>query len=145
MIAPSYYTDLGIGNLTWNTIGHFIIAVSNVMLGFLFGYLSGSSGVVIAWVISLIAGSLTILLSFHRRNNIPFSDMFPRDYFFIGLSSLVGFSVSLFAYRLLSDDLGLLSITGVVTLTVISVSALPIWKHPIRKRVMDMCLACRAR
>ena len=141
LVTPAYFTDLGIGKLTWNTRGHLIMAVSNVMLGLMLGYISGGRGVVIAWVLSLIAGSITILLSFHRRNKIPFSDMFPKGYLLIGLSSLAGFSVSLLAYRNLSNNLSLMSITGVVILTTIIVPAFPLWQHPMRKRLMDMRLS----
>jgi O-antigen/teichoic acid export membrane protein len=141
--TPCYFSDLGIGNLTWNTRGHLIMAVSNVVSGLLFGFLSGGQGVVTAWVLSLTAGSLTILLSFHRRNKIPFADMFPKDYFLVGLSSLAGLSLSLIAYRMLSDDLGLLSLTGLVIFTTFMVLALPIWLHPMRKRLVDMRLTTR--
>ena len=141
LVTPAYFTDFGIGTLTWNTRGHLIMAISNVVLGLLLGYISGGRGVVIAWVLSLIGGSITILLSFHRRNKIPFTEMFPKDYLFIGLSSLAGFSVSLLAYRNLSNNLSLMSITGVVILTTIIVPAFPLWQHPMRKRLMDMRLA----
>lgn len=141
--TPCYFSDLGIGNLTWNTIGHLIIAVSNVLLGFLLGYISGGRGVVTAWVMSLIAGSLTILLSFHKRNKMPFAEMFPKDYFLVGLSSLAGLSLSLIAYRMLSKDLGLMTLTGLVIFTTFIVLALPIWRHPMRKRLVDMRLTTR--
>lgn len=141
LVTPAYFTDLGIGKLTWNTRGHLIMAISNVMLGLVLGYIFGGRGVVIAWVLSLVAGSITILLSFHRRNNIQFSDMFPKNYLFVGLSSLAGFSVSLLAYRNLSNNLSLMSITGVVILTIIIVPAFPLWQHPMRKRLMDMQLS----
>jgi hypothetical protein len=107
----------------------------------LLGYASGGSGVVIAWVLSLIGGSITILLSFHRRNKIPLSEMFPKDYLFVGLSSIAGFSVSLFAYRNLSSNFSLMSITGIVILTIIIFPAFPLWQHPMRKRLLDMRLA----
>ena len=141
LVTPAYFTDLGIGKLTWNTRGHLIMAVSNVMFGLLLGYISGGRGVVVAWMLSLIAGSITILLPFYRRNKIPFSDMFPKDYLFVGLSSLVGFSVSLLAYRNLSNNLSLMSITGVVIVTTIIFPAFPLWQHPMRKRLMDMRLS----
>jgi O-antigen/teichoic acid export membrane protein len=141
LVTPAYFTDLGIGKLTWNTRGHLIMAVSNVMFGLLLGYISGGRGVVIAWMLSLVVGSITILLSFHRRNKIPFSDIFPKDYLFVGLSSLAGFSVSLWAYRNLSNNLSLMSVTGVVLLTAIIVPAFPLWQHPMRKRLMDMRLS----
>ena len=141
LVTPAYFTDFGIGNLTWNTRGHLIMAVSNVMFGLLLGYISGGRGVVIAWMLSLVVGSITILLSFHQRNKIPFSDIFPKDYLFVGLSSLAGFSVSLWAYRNLSNNLSLMSVTGVVLLTAIIVPAFPLWQHPMRKRLMDMRLS----
>lgn len=138
LVAPSYFADLGIGNLMWITRGHIIIAISNIVLGSLFGYVFGGIGVVVAWAASLIAGSLTILLSFHRRNSIPILETFPREYFLITLSSVAGFIISFFAYRKLSTDLGLFSITGLVILTIIFLSAWPIWVHPMRKRLMDI-------
>jgi O-antigen/teichoic acid export membrane protein len=141
--TPCYFSDFGIGDLTWNTRGHLVIAASNIVTGLLLGFIYGGEGVVIAWALSLIAGSLTILLSFHRRNRIPYADMFPKEYLFVGLSSVAGLSSSLIAYRMLHNALGLLSLTGVVVITTVIVSALPMWQHPMRKRLMDIRLATR--
>jgi O-antigen/teichoic acid export membrane protein len=141
LVTPAYFTNLGVGKLTWNTRGHIIMAVSNVIIGLLLGYISGGRGVVIAWMLSLIAGSMTILGSFHRRNKIPLSDVFPRGYLIVGLSSLAGFSISLLAYRSLSNNLSLISITAVVILTMTIIPAFPLWRHPVRKRLMELRLS----
>jgi O-antigen/teichoic acid export membrane protein len=141
--TPCYFSDFGIGDLTWNRRGHLVIAASNIVTGLLLGFIYGGEGVVIAWVLSLIAGSLTILLSFHRRNRIPYADMFPKEYLFVGLSSVAGLSSSLIEYRMLRNALGLLSLTGVVVITTVIVLALPMWLHPMRKRLMDIRLMTR--
>jgi len=51
--APSYFANLGTGELRWNITSHIVMALLNVSLGFLLGFFYGGVGVVIAWVISL--------------------------------------------------------------------------------------------
>lgn len=63
LAGPAYFHNLGTGYLKWNVISHVLIGVLNLSLGIPAGMLWGSSGVVIAFVISLAIGSMVIIFS----------------------------------------------------------------------------------
>ena len=59
--APAYFVNLGTGDLGWNVGGHVVIGVLNAIFGLLLGIYFGGTGVVIAWVFSLVFGQLSNL------------------------------------------------------------------------------------
>jgi O-antigen/teichoic acid export membrane protein len=74
--APAYFANLATGELRWNTIGHLVIGVLNVLLGTLLGYAFGGNGVVVGWSVALVTGSAIILLKYHLDHAIPFRALF---------------------------------------------------------------------
>jgi len=132
--SPAYFSNLGIGDLRWNTIGHIIIAVLNLGLGWLLGSIFGGSAVVVAWVISLIAGSLIIPISFHLKYNIPVTELFPEENGPVGFASLVGLTLSLLIYHQMNDHLSLLALSGIIVISFSVIVIIPVWLHPMRKR-----------
>ena len=79
LALPSYYANLGTGEMRWNVIGHVLVAVLNPVLSFFLGWRFGAVGVVSGWVGSIIAGNLLILCSYHNRNKIRFVNLFPQS------------------------------------------------------------------
>jgi O-antigen/teichoic acid export membrane protein len=140
MYAPSYIANLGIGDLNWNAVGHVIIAVLNLVLGILLGRTYGGKAVVVAWTISLVVGSLIILIWFHYKNEIPLAGLFPKEFFCIGLGSLVGLCLSVLMYRLLSDELSPFMLSMAILMTVAVTTGLPLWHHAMRRRLSGWLL-----
>lgn len=136
LTAPAYFANLGIGELRWNTIGHVIIAVSNFGLGWLLGSIYGGTAVVVAWVFSLIIGSIIIPVSYHYRHKIPIIKLLPKENINIGLASIVALSVSLLSYYNLNDKLVLSATAAVLVLVFFVTMGIPIWFHPMRKHMM---------
>lgn len=135
LVGPAYFVNLGTGKLGWNTVGHVIMALLNLGLGLLLGYTYGGKAVVVAWVLSLVAGSLIIVVSYHHKNDVPISGILPKEYIGIGSASLVGATISLLLYRLLNNSLNFLSLSGVIVMTIFMMTVLPVWLHPMRKRL----------
>lgn len=68
-----YYFNAGTGDLRGNTISSFILALTNVCLCLLFGYLLSLSakGIVISWTISQLIANVYLSFSYYKKNNIP--------------------------------------------------------------------------
>jgi O-antigen/teichoic acid export membrane protein len=135
LTAPAYFANLGRGELRWNTIGHVMIAVLNLVLGWLLGSVYGGIAVVVAWIFSLIAGSVIILVAYHHRHKIPISELFPKENIGLGLASIGGLFISLVLYQLLKNNLSLLVISSIVILVFFAIIGVPIWLHPMQKRL----------
>lgn len=136
LTAPAFFANLGIGKLRWNTIGQVVIAVLNLGLGWLLGNIYGGVGVVLGWVISLAAGSSIIAVSYHYRYRIPMSELLPKESRGIMLASFCALAISLGLYYWLSYKLTSLAIAVIVILVFFGIIIVPLWTHPMRKRLM---------
>jgi len=68
LAGATYFTNVGTGNVKFNTIAQSIIAVTNVLFASLLGYLYSDYGVVLAYGISIIIGSIWLMINFNERN-----------------------------------------------------------------------------
>jgi O-antigen/teichoic acid export membrane protein len=136
LTAPAYFANLGIGTLSWNTVGHVVIAVLNLGLGLLLGNIYGGIGVVLGWVISLAIGSSVVTLSYHYQYKISVSELLPKESRGIVLASFCALAVSLVLYYGLSYKLSSLAIATIITLVFLAIAVRPLWYHPMRKRLM---------
>jgi O-antigen/teichoic acid export membrane protein len=133
--APSYFANLGTGNLRWNVIGHIITGILNIVLGIIFGFIFDGYGVVVGWVIALSVGSATIYISYHITNGISLKELFPKDsrsmaYLCIILT-LFSFTIHLFS--------GIQEITTITLIIIISGLLLifpQIYNHPIKNSLI---------
>lgn len=136
LTAPAYFANLGIGKLYWNTIGHVAIAVLNLGLGWFLGNIYGGVGVVLGWVISLAAGSSIIAVSYHYRYRISMSELLPKESRGVMLASFCALAISLGLYYELSYKLTSLAIATIVILVFLAIIIVPLWYHPMRKRLL---------
>lgn len=83
--GPAYFSNLGSGHVFPNTISHFSIGSINLILGLLLGSNFGLNGVLWAYSISLIIGSIYLILNFHLRNGLKFNlgSIFKNKFFVI--------------------------------------------------------------
>ena len=66
-----------------------VITVLNPVLGYAFGVNYGGYGVVIAWNISFLIGSLLVLFSYHSLNKIKWKTIVSiQDVYFISIAIL---------------------------------------------------------
>lgn len=135
LISPSYFSNLGVGEVKWNTIGHMVIATLNVVLCFGLGSLFGGTAVVVGWIIYLDAGSLLITYFYRKRYRIPLSELLPREHAAVAVASLVGLGAAFAGYHLLADGFNILPVTGVMALAYACFVAVPLWSHPMRKKL----------
>ena len=135
---PAYVVDLGTGALRWVFIGCSLTAILNLGLGFLAGRYFGGTAVVAASALSLALGYIIIVVAYHLQNRALFNLLLPKDGLTIVICSLVGALVFLpwlshaplkarFSLRLMSEVVAALSLMIVV----------PMWLHPMRKRLIN--------
>jgi len=127
--APSYFVNLGTGELRWNVISHVAIAVLNAVLGLILGVYFGGYGVVIAWGISLALGSSLIYLSYHKKYKIPLIDLLPRESRLLIVVSLLG---AVFITAIQDKMSYMIMIPAIFTVTILII----LWFNPMRIRLI---------
>ncbi len=134
--APAYFAYLGIGELRWNVISHIAIGVLNACLGFLLGVFFDGIGVIIAWVFSLALGSSIICLSYHIKHKIALIELLPKSSRMMIVTCLIGILFSITAQHKLDHVLNPMLLNSAVFFTFSIIIFLPLWLHPMRKRLM---------
>ena len=135
---PAYVVDLGTGSLRWVSIGCAATAILNPALGYFAGRYLGGAAVVTVSAFSLILGYAIVLAAYHLENRVPFAQLAPRDGGGIVLASVAGLVIflpyfsragmnALVSVRIASGLLGALLIIVI----------LPMWVHPMRKRLVS--------
>lgn len=134
---PAYVMDLGTGRLRWVSMGCATTGILNATLGFLGGKYFGGMAVVASVVISLICGYLIVLVSYHRESGVPFTVLLPKESAGIAISSLAGAAVFLPFFRA-STAHALFSLRAGAGLlaALLCIIIVPMWIHPLRKRLM---------
>ncbi|MBN2642042.1 MAG: oligosaccharide flippase family protein [Victivallales bacterium] len=133
--GPAYFTNLGTGVLRYNVIGHLVIGFLNAILGFLLGLFYGGSGVVIGWAISLSIGSSIIYIAFHITEGIALSELFPPENKNLFLSSFLFFAVSFVLQHRFLSTIDTVPSTGILAVLFVMINIVPLWSHPMRKRL----------
>lgn len=142
--APSYFANLGTGDLFWNTISHVAIAAMNGVLGLLLGSIYGGFGVVLAWVLSLAIGSLIIPIAYHKKHNLTLAELVPKESRLVLLTGILGASIAIASYYCFRDSMELWGATVLVVTTFTLIVIIPIWIHPMRKRTIKWVVTvCR--
>jgi len=134
--APSFFINLGIGELRWNMISSIVIALLNIGLGFLFGIYYDGLGVVIAWVFSLALGSSIVYLSYHINHNIPLIELIPKESRIIIVTCLAGILSSILIYQKFYYSFNIFTLNTIILLLFLTIVIVPFWRHPMRKYLL---------
>jgi len=134
--APSYFANLGTGELRWNVVSHITIGLLNVGLGFLLGIFYGGIGVVIAWVISLALGSSIVYLSYHIRHKIPLIELAPKASRIIIIMCLIGIFSFFIIHYIFFGSFNAIALNGIIILLFSTIVLPSLWSHPMRKRLI---------
>ena len=133
--SPAYFTNLGIGHLRWNVVSHIVIALLNAGLGFLLGLIYGGIGVVVAWVISLAFGSSIVYLSYHITHRISLTKLVPWESRIVIITCLAAIGFSFMLRYIPNDTFDVITVDSSVFFLTLLVILIPIWFHPMRKRL----------
>lgn len=154
LAIPSYMINTGTGDLRSNVISHVFMGLVNLVMGLVLGRYFGGKGVVFAWAIAIIAGSLPIIFPFHKKNKIPLTILAPMAHTIGLILGTIGVIISwrLHYYPLvgkvtfyLSDIIGTDIVLGKNEITFASTFfmififiLIPMWKNPTRKTITNL-------
>jgi len=134
---PAYVVNLGTGALRWVSIGCAATAILNPALGFIAGEYFGGQAVVAASILSLILGYTIVLISYHLENRVSFEQLFPKDSIGIVVCSLAGVLIFLpYLSRAPMQSLFSLRVASIVAAALLTTVVVPMWIHPLRKRLI---------
>lgn len=139
---PAYVVDLGTGELRWVSIGCAVTAILNASLGIIAGKFAGGTAIVAAAVVSLITGYLIILVAYHRKAHETLGLLLPRESRTILALSAGGTLILLPLLYYTAGQSSIPSLRLAAATTVLAmVIALPMWAHPIRRRLFHWLMA----
>ena len=138
---PAYFGYLGIGRLQWNLIGHLLIGGMNVGLGLLLGSRYGGLGIVIAYVIAIPLGSGIPLWAYHREYGIQWRELVDRHTAFLAVAGCCGWLVVYLIHKALAHTMNPWVLTFIVSGIYVLAIFVPLWKHPVRKRLQKWITA----
>jgi O-antigen/teichoic acid export membrane protein len=140
LAVPVYFINLGTGELRWNVVSHVSTAVINAVAGFVLGRKFGASGVVVAWVVSLIVGSAIMTVCYHVRYEISLSKLMPRSSIVLMAVCLAGVLVTHLVLPPFSVSVRGLVANDWVCALVTAVIAVLLWLHPSRKHLFGLIM-----
>ena len=135
--SPAYHTNLGTGKLFWNVVGHIVIAVLNVGLGIVLGFIYAGTGVVFGWMLSLALGSSIIYFSYHIRYKIPLSALVPEESRMTLSVCLVGLLFLIAIHKVWGEMFPPTAFSAISVFVFMGIISIPYWRHPMRKRLYN--------
>jgi O-antigen/teichoic acid export membrane protein len=100
--SPAYFANMGRGRIGLNLLAHAVMGMLNLALGLLLGNLIGVEGVAVAYVISLMIGSIILIIVYHERSGITWDDLKLKSYTGLAFSSVVAITIGCYSTRLIS-------------------------------------------
>ena len=148
--VPAYYADMGTGNMRFNVITHVVTTCTNLILILIIGQLYEGLGVIIAWSMAVALGGFVLNILYYKRNGISFSNIAPHESRLLTLACLIGLFIAWQVWRqstaiktlivpVMVSPFYIPYITSIMTIVCfIMITAVPIWKHDIRKQLIKM-------
>ncbi len=135
---PAYVFDLGTGALRWVSVGCITTGILNAAVGFVLGWKFGGTAVVAVSAATMAFGYVIILVSYHVHNREPLAVLAPKESTSIVLSSAAGILIFLPAFCSASTLSALSAQRAIVlSLALLAVIGIPMWMHPLRRRLLN--------
>ena len=135
--VPAYLAFVGTGQLRWNTLSHILVGLTNLILGYMLGHMFGSIGVIVGTCLSILAGSLMTLLTFHAEHQVDLQGLVTRDSRALLMWAIFGVGGGLLMYYFLNDAVALWIVMILVCGLFAGVIGPTMWRHQIRTFLFD--------
>lgn len=131
--APAYFINLGTGDLKWNSTSHVLMAILNVILGFILGPMLGGLGVAISAMTALVIASWFVIYAFHKQYKLPFRNIVPSEHYLLLIVVFCCIAISLWIRSMyLSGHSPVVS--GVINFGVfLMIASIVMWFHPYKE------------
>jgi O-antigen/teichoic acid export membrane protein len=135
LVGPAYFVNLGTGLLRWNTWAIVVMALLNIVLGYLLGVAIGGMGVAWGYALAITLGSSQIVLGYHRDYGISLAALFPRESRLLFFACCIGLLACWQAFKLSATFASPLLQALLSLTTSIAVIVPACWVHPLRKKI----------
>lgn len=135
--VPAYFAFLGIGNLKWNVISHFITGTFNLLLCYIIGKLLGGIGVIIGWTASLALGSIIISIMFNKIQKIKLRDIITKENKLLFVINLFAVIILITIQILVANSVIYLLLNGILIGLFVLISSYFVWTNPIRMNLFN--------
>ncbi|MFZ2991055.1 lipopolysaccharide biosynthesis protein [Ideonella sp.] len=78
LAGAAFFSNLGVGDASRNSLVQVGMGLANLLLGAVLGWLSGGPGVVAGYALSIIAGSLYLMLRYRHARALSASTLVPK-------------------------------------------------------------------
>lgn len=133
--TPAYFANAGTGHLRWNFLGHLITGVLNVVLGIVFGYYFGGTGVVVAFSFALLTGSFATAAAYHVEHRISLKAFFDHQTVILLTICVLLLAAGEAAYVFLVGYVPGDALYVAVPILFLLVISPMLWLHPQRQRL----------
>jgi O-antigen/teichoic acid export membrane protein len=132
---PAYIGYMGVGQLRWNFRSHLLTAILNLSLGIAGGALFGATGVVAAFVVAILAGSVLVAVAYSVEHGYSWGTWLSTENLLLGLATISGMTAALILYYRFGAGLSIpVMVAG--TLALYAVAAVgPLWLHSARRQL----------
>ena len=137
--APAYFAYLGQGTLRWVTVAHITMGVINVLCGLVFGGLFGWHGIIVAFSLALVVGSVIPALRYHREHGLRIGKILTMSDVVLSIVCAVATVLALIGYRIAVENHVDVSVRDTATVAwIIAAVIVGAWPHPLRRKIFVM-------
>ena len=137
-ITPAYVSYLGAGDLRWVLRSHVVIAVLNVALGAVLGAMLGGAGVVLGFVVALVAGSWLVPLAYAREHEGSGRHLWTSPATLrLAACALLGMTGVLVLVAVGRATIAPEVLTAAALAVYATATAWPAWQHPARRELSE--------
>lgn len=135
--APSYFANMGTGDLWWNVIAQGIQGSVTAVFGVVLGLALGGVGVVSAFSVAIVAAAAAVMLTFHRKAEISLSVFVERPNLILFGASATAFVLSQLVDWGFFGTLHVAVSTAIGLIIFTAVLGPFAWRHPMRSKLFE--------
>lgn len=139
--GPAYFTNLGTGQVRWNTLSNVLMGMVNTGLSWLLGSRYGAQGVACAYVIAIVTGSAVLVGAYRHSNRLRWEVGLAHEHLPLVIVSLLVAALGWLAPLQKMTGEPVLLLLGLL-LPPLALSA-SVWLHPLRRQLLASLLPRR--
>jgi len=139
---PAYVVGLGTGTLRWILAGCLTTVVLNASFGWIAGVYFGATAIVAVSAFSLAVGYVMIVAAYHREHRVPFAVLLPTESSRVLLACATALAIFfVLVPRFAAHSFEVIRWTETTSAALVAAILIPMWLHPLRKRLLRWALS----
>jgi O-antigen/teichoic acid export membrane protein len=131
LAGPAYFSGLGTGQVSWNTVAHVWMGLVNGGLGLMLGPRYGVTGVLGGMAFALVSASALAIAAFHRRYQLSWRLLLPTEAVGLVLAAGVAVAANTAIYLGMAEQ-SVVERFSLGLLAPLLILASAVWYHPLR-------------